>query len=101
MDGFSHLGARTENQRRSEGYGRTRFRPLRAPAATPGARMSRNLPVNPGRISADIEALSAITEPDHPWTRRAFSPLFLEGRAYLEARMRAIGLETRIDASGN
>ncbi len=63
--------------------------------------MSRNLPVNPGRISADIEALSAITEPDHPWTRRAFSPLFLEGRAYLEARMRAIGLETRIDASGN
>ncbi|MEK1903189.1 MAG: Zn-dependent hydrolase, partial [Rhizobium sp.] len=63
--------------------------------------MSRNLPVNAGRISADIEALSTITEPGHPWTRRAFSPLFLEGRAYLEARMQAIGLETRIDASGN
>ena len=63
--------------------------------------MSRNLPVNPGRISADIEALSNITEPGHPWTRRAFSPLFLEGRAYLEARMQAIGLETRVDASGN
>ncbi|WP_416065244.1 Zn-dependent hydrolase [Rhizobium sp. ZK1] len=63
--------------------------------------MSRNLPVNPGRIAEDIEALSTITEPGHPWTRRAFSPLFLEGRAYLEARMRAIGLDTRIDASGN
>ncbi|MEZ2130952.1 MULTISPECIES: Zn-dependent hydrolase [unclassified Sinorhizobium] len=63
--------------------------------------MSRNLPVNAGRIAEDISALSKITEPDHPWTRRAFSPLFLEGRAYIEARMKAAGLETRIDAGGN
>ncbi|RUV33926.1 Zn-dependent hydrolase, partial [Mesorhizobium sp. M1A.T.Ca.IN.004.03.1.1] len=35
------------------------------------------------------------------WTRRAFSPLFLDGRAYIEARMKAAGLETRIDAAGN
>ncbi len=61
----------------------------------------RNLPVNAGRIAEDIEALAGITEPDHPWTRRAFSPLFLEGRAYIEARMKAAGLETRIDAGGN
>ncbi|OHV26763.1 Zn-dependent hydrolase [Rhizobium sp. RMa-01] len=63
--------------------------------------MSRNLPVDAGRIAADIEALAAITEPGHPWTRRAFTPLFLEGRAYIEARMKAAGLETRIDAAGN
>ncbi|ARM86734.1 allantoate amidohydrolase protein [Rhizobium sp. CIAT894] len=63
--------------------------------------MSRNLPVNAGRIAGDIEALAAITEPERPWTRRAFSPLFLDGRAYLEARMKAAGLETRIDAAGN
>ncbi|WP_064681402.1 Zn-dependent hydrolase [Rhizobium bangladeshense] len=63
--------------------------------------MSRNLPVNANRIAEDIEALAAITEPGHPWTRRAFSPLFREGRSYLEARMKAAGLETRIDAAGN
>ncbi|KQV84192.1 Zn-dependent hydrolase [Rhizobium sp. Root1220] len=63
--------------------------------------MSRNLPVNADRIAEDIDALARITEPDHPWTRRAFSPLFLEGRAYIEARMKAAGLETRIDAAGN
>lgn len=63
--------------------------------------MSRNLPVNANRIAEDIEALAAITEPGHPWTRRAFSPIFREGRSYLEARMKAAGLETRIDAAGN
>ena len=63
--------------------------------------MNRNLPINAGRIARDIEALAAITEPGHPWTRRAFSPLFLEGRAYIEAKMKAAGLETRIDAAGN
>ncbi|MBY4632486.1 Zn-dependent hydrolase [Rhizobium croatiense] len=63
--------------------------------------MSSNLPVNANRIAEDIEALAAITEPGHPWTRRAFSPLFHEGRTYLEARMKAAGLETRIDAAGN
>ena len=63
--------------------------------------MSRNLPVNADRIAEDIDALARITEPDHHWTRRAFSPLFLEGRAYIDARMKAAGLETRIDAGGN
>ncbi|GES50721.1 Zn-dependent hydrolase [Rhizobium sp. NBRC 114257] len=60
-----------------------------------------NLPVNADRIAEDIDALAGITDPGHPWTRRAFSPLFLEGRAYIEARMKAAGLETRIDAAGN
>jgi N-carbamoyl-L-amino-acid hydrolase len=60
-----------------------------------------NLPVNADRIAEDIDALAGITDPGHPWTRRAFSPLFLEGRAYIDARMKAAGLETRIDAAGN
>ncbi len=62
---------------------------------------ARNLPVDAARIAADIEALAEITEPGRPYTRRAFSPLFLKGRAYIEARMKAAGLETRIDAGGN
>ena len=62
---------------------------------------ARNLPVDAARIAADIAALAEITEPGRSYTRRAFSPLFLKGRAYIEARMKAAGLETRIDAAGN
>ncbi|MDM9627347.1 Zn-dependent hydrolase [Rhizobium sp. S152] len=63
--------------------------------------MSRNLPVNADRIAEDIAALAGITEPGHPWTRRAFSPLFMKGREYIEAQMKAAGLQPRIDAAGN
>ncbi|MEB2844845.1 Zn-dependent hydrolase [Rhizobiales bacterium RZME27] len=63
--------------------------------------MKSNLPVDATRIAQDIEALSEITEPGRPWTRRAFSPLFLEGRAYVERRMKDAGLETHIDHAGN
>ena len=63
--------------------------------------MTRNLSVRPERIGADIEALAALTDPDRPWTRRAFTPRFLEGRAFVERAMRAAGLETRIDTAGN
>lgn len=63
--------------------------------------MRGNLPVSAERIAQDIEALAAITEPDRPWTRRVFTPLYLDGRAYLEKRMVEAGLELRIDAAGN
>ena len=63
--------------------------------------MSRNLPVKADRIAEDIGALAAVTEPDKPWTRRAFTPMFLKGRDYLTRRFREAGLETRIDAAGN
>lgn len=63
--------------------------------------MIGNGPVSAARIAQDIDALAALTEPDRPWTRRAFTPKFLEGRAYLRARMEAAGLETRIDSAGN
>jgi len=61
----------------------------------------RNLPTNPDRIAEDISDLAAITEPDHPYTRRAFTPMFLAGRAYLERRFEKAGLAIRIDAAGN
>jgi len=60
-----------------------------------------NLPVDPARIADIVKGLARITEPDKPYTRRAFTPIFLEGRAFLEQRFKAAGLETRIDASGN
>ena len=61
----------------------------------------RNLTVSPDRIAADIEALAAITEPDRPYTRRAFTPVFLKGRDYLIQHFHDAGLTPRIDAAGN
>lgn len=63
--------------------------------------MTRNLPVRADRIAEEIDALALITEPDRPYTRRAFSPMFLRGRDYLAKRFRQAGLETRVDAGGN
>jgi N-carbamoyl-L-amino-acid hydrolase len=57
--------------------------------------------IDAARLWADIEGLAAITEPDRPWTRRSFSPLFVDGRAYLRARMEEAGLSVSIDAAGN
>ena len=54
-----------------------------------------NLAVDANRIAGIVNGLAGITEPDRPYTRRAFTPLFLEGRAFLERRFRAAGLETR------
>ncbi len=62
--------------------------------------ISNNL-VQASRIGADIDALAQITEPGRPWTRRAFSPLFLEGRRWLENAMQEAGLRTHVDPAGN
>ena len=63
--------------------------------------MIPNTPIRADRIAADIDALAAITEPGRPWTRRAFTPMFLEGRKWLERAMQDAGAVTRIDAAGN
>jgi N-carbamoyl-L-amino-acid hydrolase len=57
--------------------------------------------INADRLWRRIEDLSRITEPGRPWTRRSFSPLFLEGRRWLAGEFRAAGLEPVIDAGGN
>jgi beta-ureidopropionase / N-carbamoyl-L-amino-acid hydrolase len=58
-------------------------------------------PIDAARLWDDLMALGGITEPSRPYTRRAFSPLFAEGRAWLTERMRGAGLMTHIDAAGN
>jgi N-carbamoyl-L-amino-acid hydrolase len=60
-----------------------------------------NLGVSAPRIAADIDALAQITDPDRPYTRRAFTPVFIKGREHLIAKFRAAGLTPRIDAAGN
>jgi N-carbamoyl-L-amino-acid hydrolase len=63
--------------------------------------MAANLPNDAQRLWDDVMALAAITDPGQPYTRRAFSPRFLEGRAWLARRFEDAGLEPRIDAAGN
>ncbi len=63
--------------------------------------MTSNLQANAERIGEDIDGIAAITDPDRPYTRRAFSPIFRKGREWLAARFEAAGLTTRIDAAGN
>ena len=63
--------------------------------------MRTNLPVSEERLWADVMALADITEPGAPYTRRSFTPKFLEGRKFLRARFEAAGLTVRIDAGGN
>jgi beta-ureidopropionase / N-carbamoyl-L-amino-acid hydrolase len=60
-----------------------------------------NLPLDADRIWADVMALADITDPARPYTRRSFTALFLEGRAWLAQRFADAGLSTHIDAAGN
>src|SRR5882757_460233 len=59
------------------------------------------LPIDQDRLWNDLMALAAITEPDRPWTRRSFSPRFLEGRAWLRQQFRDAGMSVRLDAGAN
>jgi N-carbamoyl-L-amino-acid hydrolase len=60
-----------------------------------------NLPLDADRIWADVMGLAGITDPARPYTRRSFTALFLEGRAWLAQRFADAGLSTHIDAAGN
>ncbi len=60
-----------------------------------------NLPLDATRLWADVMALAEITDPERPYTRRSFTPLFLEGRAFLARRFAEAGLAVRIDTAGN
>ena len=53
------------------------------------------------RILQDIETLKTITEPHIPFTRRAFTEKYLEGREWLMAELKAMGLSPFIDNAGN
>ena len=58
-------------------------------------------PLNAERLWARVERLSSFTVPDMPWTRRAFSPLFEEARAWLKQEFINAGLSADLDAAGN
>jgi beta-ureidopropionase / N-carbamoyl-L-amino-acid hydrolase len=63
--------------------------------------MRRNLDASIKDIEADLDALAQITDPERPWTRRAFSPRFDEGRDYLRRRFLGEGFNVSTDAGGN
>ena len=60
-----------------------------------------DLPLDADRLWADVMALAEITERDRPYTRRSFSPIFLQGRNWLACRFEDAGLAVRTDAAGN
>ena len=57
--------------------------------------------VNAERLWRSIEELAAITEPEHPYTRRSFSPLHLQGRDWIRRQFEEAGLEPSLDAAAN
>jgi len=57
--------------------------------------------INESRCWGWLMQLAELTDPERPWTRRAFSDRHAEGRQWLAARMREVGLTTSIDAAGN
>ena len=58
-------------------------------------------PLNAQRLWGRVQTLASMTLPDVPWTRRAFSPLFVRAREWLRDQMEAAGLVVRLDAAGN
>lgn len=57
--------------------------------------------INIKRLAEDLDTMASLTEPERPYTRRAFTDVYLEGRRWLAARMRDAGLKVFIDAGGN
>lgn len=59
------------------------------------------LGIDSDRLWADLMALGEITEPDRPYTRQSFTPMFARGRAFLRERFEACGARVTVDAAGN
>lgn len=57
--------------------------------------------VDQRRLWDDVMALAEITDPDLPYTRRSFSPRFLDGRDWLRRRFHEAGLVVRLDCAAN
>lgn len=62
--------------------------------------MLRDL-INAARLWDSANQLATMTLPNMPWTRRAFTPLFDEGRRWLKQKMEQAGLSVMLDAGGN
>jgi N-carbamoyl-L-amino-acid hydrolase len=57
--------------------------------------------IDADRFWADLMKIAEFTEPGKPYTRRSFSPLFLQARSWLKERFEAAGLTVSYDAAGN
>jgi beta-ureidopropionase / N-carbamoyl-L-amino-acid hydrolase len=57
--------------------------------------------INAERLQQRLDTLATFTDPERPYTRRAFTDRFLEGRAWLKAEFGKAGLITRWDAATN
>lgn len=58
-------------------------------------------PVDADRVRRRIERLASFTEPERPYTRRAFTEVYAQARAWLRGEFEAAGLEVALDAGGN
>ena len=63
--------------------------------------LAGNVVLREARFWRWLTELARLTEPERPWTRRAFSTQHAQGRQWIAAQMRALGLTVSIDASGN
>ena len=57
--------------------------------------------INAARLLTRLDELAQLTDPQRPYTRRAFTPLYELGRAWLRAEMETAGLRVSLDAGGN
>lgn len=53
------------------------------------------------RVQSRIESLARFTEPDRPYTRLAFTDLYLAARDWLAGEFASAGLKVSVDAAGN
>jgi len=59
------------------------------------------LEIDVERVARRIERLAGFTDPERPYTRRAFGERYLAARAWLEREMESAGLRASVDAAGN
>lgn len=59
------------------------------------------LSINAERLWQSVQELAQFTDPQRPWTRRAFTQLHAQSREWLTARMADAGLQVSLDAAGN
>src|SRR3978361_1625587 len=57
--------------------------------------------VNSERLWTDLMSIAEFTLPDQPYTRRAFTPMFAQGRDWLKGKFVEAGFQVSQDAAGH
>lgn len=63
--------------------------------------MKEELNIIPERMEKDFRILETFTDPDEPWSRRAFSKEYSEARIWLAKQFESAGLHVYNDAASN